>query len=106
LNSKKILENFPIDFFPNNGRDQPGCLLNFCSHDRAPLFFIESINSNNFYARRCDTFDEIGRRCSGELATMGGEPSNSRKALRGVFHLTTNRSPPFARGRPADSNSP
>ena len=86
------------DFFPNSGRVQPGCLRNFCSHGRAPRFFIESINSNNFYARSCGTIDNLGR-CRGEFATMGGEPSNSHKNLRGIFHLTTNRLSPYARGR-------
>ena len=94
------------DFFPNRGMTQPGCITSFCSHDRAPLFFIESLNSNKFYARRCESASDIGRQCSGTLVTMGGEPSNGRKNVRGIFYLTTNRFSPFAQGRPTANDSP
>lgn len=94
------------DFFPNGGMTQPGCIRSFCSHDRAPLFFIESLNSNAFYARRCESVSDIGRGCSGQLVTMGGEPSNAKKKVRGIFHLRTNRFSPFAQGRPSTSNLP
>jgi hypothetical protein len=81
--------------------------MSFCHHDRAPLFYIESINSNKFYARHCESIADIVRGCSGlPLVTMGGEPSNARHNVRGIFHLTTNRSPPFAQGGPSTSNLP
>ncbi|CRK90495.1 CLUMA_CG004162, isoform A [Clunio marinus] len=111
-NSRMTGIGFPIgdaDFYPNGGMTQPGCVRHFCHHDRAPLFFIESINSNNFFARACLSFSNIGRDCIGEEVTMGGEPSNSKNSVRGIFYLTTNRRPPFAqgpRGRQSTSNLP
>jgi pancreatic triacylglycerol lipase len=104
-NSRVTGIGFPIghaDFFPNGGSQQPGCLRNFCNHDRAPKFFTESITNNNFFARRCESIaDVVEGGCSGTpLATMGGEPSNANNNVRGVFHLRTNRSSPFAQGKP------
>lgn len=103
-NSRVTGIGFPIghaDFFPNGGTQQPGCLRNFCNHDRAPRFFVESISNNNFFAHRCESINDVVEGgCSGPLATMGGEPSNANNNVRGIFHLRTNRSSPFAQGRP------
>lgn len=87
------------DFFANGGTSQPGCLTNTCSHMRAVEYYMESIISSNFWANRCANENDAGRgRCNLEPgAFMGGEPSNFRNTLRGIFHFETNRSSPFAR---------
>ena len=90
------------DFFPNYGRSQPGCgvdVAGSCAHGRAPSFFAESINNNNFVAIRCASFDEVNNgRCSQQSGghRMGGEPANN--GLSGYFYLATNSNSPFARG--------
>ncbi|CAD6230542.1 GSCOCG00006810001-RA-CDS, partial [Cotesia congregata] len=53
-----------LDFYPNNGDDQPGCtsviLTNICNHVRAIKLFTESINSNcQFTAYECDSYDNF-----------------------------------------------
>lgn len=53
-----------MDFYPNNGDDQPGCtsviLAKFCNHVRAIKLFTESINSNcQFTAYECDSYDNF-----------------------------------------------
>ncbi len=88
------------DFFPNGGEDQPGCLTNTCSHLRAVTYYIESIISNGFHSRGCDSVRQANREsCSGRNQVWpSGEPSNHNVALRGIFHYSTNRNSPFARG--------
>jgi pancreatic triacylglycerol lipase len=89
------------DFYPNWGRSQPGCGIDIsqsCAHSRAHELFAESIISEGFVARRCNSYQEIlNRSCNGAgNGVMGGDPG--RAGQTGVFFLETNGNTPFARG--------
>jgi pancreatic triacylglycerol lipase len=89
------------DFFVNGGARQPGCILSQCSHLRSMEIFIESLNSGQLIARKCDNGDDAKKsRCTGGPPgiLVGGEPSNSRYNLSGIFHLETNKKSPFGKG--------
>lgn len=88
------------DFFVNGGRSQPGCFTALCSHVRAFNLMRESILNNNFVATKCNSVDEArNQACTGDRTEkMAGEPSNSRRILRGIFSVETNGSEPFGRG--------
>lgn len=46
------------DYIPNGGYTQPGCvLMPICDHDRSYLYFIESMRTNQFIAKKCDSYD-------------------------------------------------
>ncbi|XP_021707253.1 lipase member H [Aedes aegypti] len=93
------------NFYPNGGRNQPGCGVDIgggCAHGRAPAFYIESLRSSvPFRSTRCASHDEVlGGVCtpSGPDANMGGQPSNFGRGVQGIYFLTTNDASPFARG--------
>nr|XP_003700218.1 PREDICTED: pancreatic triacylglycerol lipase-like [Megachile rotundata] len=89
------------DFYPNGGSGQSGCgadLGESCSHSRSHEFYAESINSNRFVGRACNSYDNFksGRCNSNAAAIMGGATPNSR--IRGTYYLSTNSKSPYARG--------
>ncbi|XP_071050610.1 pancreatic triacylglycerol lipase-like isoform X2 [Onthophagus taurus] len=87
-----------INFFPNGGiASQPGCLRFPCSHNRAALYFQESITSKNFIARKCDNFlHYTNKKCSNNLVNILGD--KTYLDVKGDFYLSTSSQSPFGLG--------
>lgn len=69
-----------------------------CSHNRAPLYFCESIISDGFVTVACDNVKNINSdSCKNNRRTVMGE--NVDQTARGNFYLNTASSSPFALGR-------
>lgn len=89
-------------FYPNWGKNQPGCgldLVGSCSHSRAYIYLAESISDSTFSSIKCKDFDEIlSRSCrrDAQVIKLGGDPVN--RDLKGVFYLPTNSKEPFGIG--------
>lgn len=114
-----------VDYFPNNGEDQPGCEKGpvasivtesslyggarsyvACNHLRAIDYYTESINSAcPFHAFQCDNFDDfksgLCMPCTGNHCGIMGYHSDRVKPSRGTTHvkyyLKTGSSGPFCR---------
>jgi len=90
-----------VDFYPNSGKDQPGCGIDAfgsCSHGRANAFFAESVaNPDAFVACKCNSWAEYdsGRCLCLDQAMMGWSTPSS---ARGLYYLRTKANPPFGQG--------
>lgn len=113
-NSASLLDgglSFPVsighvDFWPNGGIVQPGCILTGsdilaiatgCSHSRAHQYFAESINGGRFTSIRCTSYDDFSAAlCNGNPQDLMGLPI-STSAL-GDYYLNTFDAAPFSMG--------
>ncbi|XP_075990016.1 pancreatic lipase-related protein 2-like [Anticarsia gemmatalis] len=87
-----------VDFYPNGGSGMPGCLTALCDHYRSYFYMGESLRTGGFIGRQCATYnDALNGTCDleGTLEMGGATPKTGQK---GIYHLITNGSPPFARG--------
>ncbi|XP_076253484.1 pancreatic triacylglycerol lipase-like [Rhynchophorus ferrugineus] len=85
------------DFYPNGGNNQLGCSINGCDHNRAWVYFAESIRNNQFLAQQCHNFEEYSsHNCYGHHALMGGLDVDV--SIKGTYYLITNEHSPFGRG--------
>ncbi|CAL8131410.1 unnamed protein product [Orchesella dallaii] len=90
-----------VDFYPNSGKDQPGC-PNFdfgaCSHSRSYGYLGESIGRPTaFPSCKCDSWEDYdsGRCTCLDQAPMGWE---TPRTTRGVYYLRTNANSPYGQG--------
>nr|BAN20994.1 lipase [Riptortus pedestris] len=85
------------DFYPNAGRNQPGCHwfdFGSCSHGRSHELFAESIlNEHLFPSFLCDDVEFTPEKCMFTGALMG-YPANNETT--GIFYTKTNDGFPFA----------
>jgi len=89
-----------VDFYPNSGRQQPGCgvdLVGSCSHSRVYALLGESIGSPEaFPSCKCNNwkeFDEGACSCvDNEKVFMGWETPST---VEGTYYLRTNGESPY-----------
>lgn len=70
------------DFWPNGGKSQPGCgtdLTGSCAHSRSHKYFTESLTSNGFVSKSCDSYADYteGFCEDAQSALMGGASPNT-----------------------------
>lgn len=97
-----------VDFYPNGGKNQPGCSSDLaapgeprrCNHELAHKYWVESINGETpFLAHPCQNWDAFQAglcdTCGQGCLQMG---FHVEKNLKGTYYLRTNSASPYAMG--------
>ncbi|CAB3232374.1 unnamed protein product [Arctia plantaginis] len=77
------------DYYPNRGTEQPGCMFQVCSHDRAWLYFsVSVIYPRGFPAIKCRSWKDFqeGNCDSRSISLMG---YGSQPGTEGRYYLQT-----------------
>ncbi|XP_053611456.1 pancreatic lipase-related protein 2-like [Plodia interpunctella] len=83
-----------VDFFPNGGESQPGCLTPICDHNRAWEFFASTVSYNHLVGRECSNSLQISlNTCRGNQFPMGNDHMDKHGS--GRYRVNTKRRYPY-----------
>ncbi|XP_047019325.1 lipase member I-like [Helicoverpa zea] len=84
-----------IDIYANGGSNQPGCLTNTCSHERAYELFAASMFNTELKAVPCSSTTQLNLNlCRGNPLEIGGVRLTKTGSSR-IYRINTKRSYPF-----------
>lgn len=82
-----------VDYYPNGGREQPGCTTDTCSHERSLDLAVEMWSKENQFLRaQCSSLEQLSAQSCRWSAQRMGEHG------KGIYFLETQGTTPYARG--------
>lgn len=95
-------------FYPNGGKSQPGCgidLTGGCSHQRAVIYYVESLKMNNFPSMRCASYEyAINKDCGSTYSSVRMGSLQNEFIAVGEFYVPVNKESPFGLGDTNENN--
>ncbi|XP_022219675.2 pancreatic lipase-related protein 3 [Drosophila obscura] len=87
-----------VDYYPNGGETQPGCVEDSCSHERSFELLAEMWSpENDFVSALCGSVETMNvQNCRWTSLKMGQR--SQREPTPGIYFLETRSAQPFARG--------
>jgi len=86
------------DYFPNNGTNQPGCSMWWCSHSRAIDLYMDTIKRGPNACQVTSCANPDGTPCpvlSNHMGYYSGCYGDKKDVKRAMFRLITNDAAPF-----------